>query len=230
MSRVRREEGDAARRGGMCLLLGAVHGLRAVHRGWTMTGSAGSTAAALRAVLPQLPTTVVDGLDDDLTVLAGLLAELVPADSRHHRLVSEVDAVRAELTETLRGVLVALEGGIGEAAAALVAPTEQGDGAGAAPAAGESPGSRRAAAARARTRPRHSNKEIDGLFATLEQAGYGIQRSHGGHFKVYCPCGRCATRVFSSTPTSTNAARHDAQRLLRSGCHTRAHDNPGSTI
>lgn len=196
--------------------------------GWPVGSAAQDAAASLRAALGQLPYTVVDAVDGDLGAVVGLLGELFPGDSRHHVVVVEAEQAREELVSILRGWLAAAEHAISEAAAALASPADH-DGAGAPPATVQATESRRAAAARAKSRPRHKDKDIEDLFRRLEKVGYGVEKTHNSHFRVYCPCGGCPVRVLSSTP-STGADRQDARRLFRSGCHTRGNtDNGGSS-
>lgn len=187
--------------------------------GWPVGSAAQDAAASLRAAIPQLPYPVVDALDGDLGAVIGLLSELFPGDSRHHAVVAETEQAREQVVSMLRGQLAAVEHAITEVAAILASPTDE-SGADAPLAPVQATGSRRAAVARAKSRPRHKNKDIEALFGWLEKAGYGVESTSNSHFRVYCPCGGCPTRVISSTP-STNADRYDARRLFRSGCHTR---------
>lgn len=204
---------------------GGGRGVGGMRLGWPVGSAAQDAAASLRAAIGQLPYSVVDALDDDLSAVIGLLGELFPDDSRHHPVVGEVEATREQLVSTLRGQLSAAEHAISEAAVALASPTDQ-DGADPPPAPVQATGSRKAAAARAKSRPRHKNKDIEDLFGRLEKAGYGVETTNNSHFRVYCPCGGCPTRVISGTP-STDADRRDARRLFRSGCHTQRNTDSG---
>ncbi len=61
-----------------------------------------------------------------------------------------------------------------------------------------------------------SKKEIKELLAEAERQGWRVEKSPGGHWKLYAPNGRDLV-VLPSTPSSSRTLANIVARMRRSG-------------
>ncbi len=153
-----------------------------------------AAAAALRAASAQLPIDVVERLDGDLVALTELLNETLATSCRQQDVISGATSLRSGLTESLTGLLNNVDRAISDKATQF----EQLG----APAGATMPPevSRKVQQLLGKPPPKTSDKEINGYLREITSQGWVVEKTHGGHLKVWGPDGE-GPRVFSSTPS-----------------------------
>lgn len=163
-------------------------------------GTVHAVAAALRAVLPQLPNDVVSRLDDDLTAVTALFSETLATSCRQPELIGQASQLRAELIDSLRGLLRLVEQAISDKAISL---------SGAEAVAGQTlPAevSRKVQELRGKPPPKTPNKQTNQYVREIVSQGWAVEKTAGNHLKIWGPWGE-GPFVFSSTPSGGTSNR-----------------------
>lgn len=159
-----------------------------------------AAAAALRAVISQLPKDVVKRLDSDLATVTDLLSETLDTSCRQQEVLFETNSLRSGLVESLSDLLSMVEQAIEDKAAQLAdqgAPAEQ-----ALPA----EVSRKVQELRGKPPPKTSDKDMNRYMREITSQGWAVEKSGGNHLKVWGPAGE-GPYVFSSTPSTATSNR-----------------------
>jgi hypothetical protein len=159
-----------------------------------------ATAAALRAVIPQLPTHVVQRLDQDLEAAIALLGETLATSCRQQDVVDEAMSLRTGLTESLTRMLNTVDRVVRDKATQLVQQ--------ATPAGSALPPevSRKVQELRGKPPPKTPDKDTNHYMREITSQGWVVEKTGGNHLKVWGPAGE-GPYVFGSTPSSATNNR-----------------------